>query len=643
MLIITFSSMFHSNLTSLNKVSHVALVVLAGLGVIRPSAAEESDKAGWWKPEWTQRQPLNIRTGADAGNISDPIGTSSVLLRLHDGNFNFSAVREDGLDLRLIAADGKTELPLQIEKFDAQLHEAIVWVKVPDIKSGGETTASLYYGNLEASSDGAPKATDVFDKETALVYHFNDRSAAPKDSTSNGCNAETAGIAVEGALVGPGVRLAGGQVISIPPNPALAWKQGQALTISMWIKPGTVTAAGVVLFERAEGGNAVRLMLEQGVLFAEFSVNGQKVRSAAGAALNVGAWSHVALVADAGNAQLYVNGATYGSVAAAVPALNGPLSLGGPIKGNAGSTFDGELDEMSISSVARSVGWVKFQSLSQGVAEVAQKTVALGEASGTEAKHQSKMMEHLSLFGDIAKNMMFDGWIAIGICVIMILVGWTVAIRKFLYLNSIQQGGEAFLKLWKELSSDLTVLDHRDGNSNSALSSRVDSKTLASIEKSPLYHVYHIGSEEIRHRIENAKDGKVGLSERSIHAVRSSLDAGIVHENHRMTNGLVFLTISIAGGPYVGLLGTVVGVMITFAIIAKSGEVDVNSIAPGIASALLATVVGLLVAIPALFIYSYLNGRIKEMMGLLQVFADEFIAKMAEFYPVDSKQNPRQD
>jgi biopolymer transport protein ExbB len=72
--------------------------------------------------------------------------------------------------------------------------------------------------------------------------------------------------------------------------------------------------------------------------------------------------------------------------------------------------------------------------------------------------------------------------------------------------------------------------------------------------------------------------------------------------------------------------------MITFAIIAKSGEVNVNSIAPGIASALLATVVGLVVAIPALFIYSYLNGRIKNSLALMQVFIDEFVAKMAEFY-----------
>ena len=123
-----------------------------------------------------------------------------------------------------------------------------------------------------------------------------------------------------------------------------------------------------------------------------------------------------------------------------------------------------------------------------------------------------------------------------------------------------------------------------------------------------------------------------GLSGRSIQAIRASLDAGLVHESHRLSDGLIYLTISIAGGPYVGLLGTVVGVMITFAIIARSGEVNVNSIAPGIASALLATVVGLVVAIPALFIYSYLNGRIKNSLALMQVFIDEFVAKMAEFY-----------
>ena len=71
--------------------------------------------------------------------------------------------------------------------------------------------------------------------------------------------------------------------------------------------------------------------------------------------------------------------------------------------------------------------------------------------------------------------------------------------------------------------------------------------------------------------------------------------------------------------------------MITFATIAKTGEVEVNSIAPGIAGALLATVAGLVVAIPALFIYSYLNARIKDSIAVMQTFIEELISKMAEF------------
>jgi biopolymer transport protein ExbB len=76
---------------------------------------------------------------------------------------------------------------------------------------------------------------------------------------------------------------------------------------------------------------------------------------------------------------------------------------------------------------------------------------------------------------------------------------------------------------------------------------------------------------------------------------------------------MVLLTIAISGGPFLGLLGTVVGVMITFAAIAAAGDVNVNSIAPGIAAALLATVAGLAVAIPALFGYNYLASRIKTI------------------------------
>jgi biopolymer transport protein ExbB len=118
-----------------------------------------------------------------------------------------------------------------------------------------------------------------------------------------------------------------------------------------------------------------------------------------------------------------------------------------------------------------------------------------------------------------------------------------------------------------------------------------------------------------------------------MHAIRATLDGGLTREVQRLNSNLVFLTIGIAGGPYLGLLGTVIGVMITFAVIAKSGAVEVNSIAPGIAGALLATVAGLAVAIPALFAYSYISSRIKDAVSEMQIFIDEFVAKIAEAFP----------
>ena len=112
-----------------------------------------------------------------------------------------------------------------------------------------------------------------------------------------------------------------------------------------------------------------------------------------------------------------------------------------------------------------------------------------------------------------------------------------------------------------------------------------------------------------------------------------ALISGLVREGQRLNKFVVLLTICISGGPFLGLLGTVIGVMITFAAIAAEGAVDVNNIAPGIAGALLATVAGLAVAIPALFGYNYILSKIKECQADMSVFIDEFVTRMAENYP----------
>ena len=80
-----------------------------------PLHAEEA----WWNKEWTQRQKITI----DTASIGGSAGESTLLVRLSDGNI-FSNAREDGGDIRFIAADGKTVLPHHIESYDGLLGEA---------------------------------------------------------------------------------------------------------------------------------------------------------------------------------------------------------------------------------------------------------------------------------------------------------------------------------------------------------------------------------------------------------------------------------------------------------------------------------------------------------------------------------------
>jgi biopolymer transport protein ExbB/TolQ/biopolymer transport protein ExbD len=185
----------------------------------------------------------------------------------------------------------------------------------------------------------------------------------------------------------------------------------------------------------------------------------------------------------------------------------------------------------------------------------------------------------------------------------------------------VERANGAFSESFRHLSADLVLLV----NSSNGVSPLGDQKVL---RNSSLYRIFAIAAEEIRKRTSNRR----ALSAEAIESIRASMDAGLVRENQRLTRRMVLLTIAISGGPFLGLLGTVVGVMITFAAIAAAGDVNVNAIAPGIAAALVATVAGLGVAIPALFGYNWLLTRVKDVTATMQVFVDELVTKVAEAY-----------
>ena len=235
-------------------------------------------------------------------------------------------------------------------------------------------------------------------------------------------------------------------------------------------------------------------------------------------------------------------------------------------------------------------------------------------------------------FAVILRSVTLDGWVVIGILAIMAVISWVVMVEKISLLNRSARGNKLFLKHFREAGGDLDNLLQADAADSSAtLGANLGKKARKSMHAAPLYRIFDLGAEEIRRRF-SGNGGHRNLSPQSIEAIRAALDSGFVQETQRLNRMMVMLTIAISGGPFLGLLGTVVGVMITFAAIAASGDVNVNAIAPGIAAALVATVAGLGVAIPALFGYNYLITSIKDMTSEMQVFIGEFVSKMAESY-----------
>ncbi|GGK54116.1 protein TolQ [Salinarimonas ramus] len=107
------------------------------------------------------------------------------------------------------------------------------------------------------------------------------------------------------------------------------------------------------------------------------------------------------------------------------------------------------------------------------------------------------------------------------------------------------------------------------------------------------------------------------------------LDVTIQREVERLESKLIFLASVGSAGPYLGLFGTVWGVMTSFVAIAGSNNTSLAVVAPGIAEALFATAIGLIAAIPAVIAYNKFQAEVAKAQVRLEGFADEFSAILA--------------
>ncbi|MFA7602171.1 MAG: DUF2341 domain-containing protein [Novosphingobium sp.] len=557
--------------------------VLAGAAVLAATVAFASPAHAWWEADYSYRTKINLNT--QAAGITGEVARAPVLVRLHSGNFSFSDVKADGSDLRFVAGDDRTPLKFHIEKWSPAEEQALVWVDVQGLQPGQASAIFAYYGNENASA--GQDVAGTFGPDFRLVYHF-DNAGAPRDATANGANASGGEARNAGGLIGNSLVLDGTSPVTLP---ASAFSGGP-LSLSFWVKP---TSDGT-LFTLP---GSVSLVAEGGQVF----IDAGGARSN-GEALAMGSWANIALVNDGQRSILYINGQSAGEVAGALGQATGAPLLG--------EGFAGEIDELRVAGAALPQSAFQLAAASEGQ-NARLLTMDTAQQVETGGGH--------GYWGILFGALMLDAWIVIIICAIMLALSIAIMISKGTLIGRIRKANEAFLEAYSGLSrraGDHDGLPAFDPGSAAA--------------DSTLGRLYNIGRRELTERLKEGKatGSRFAIRGQSIAAIRSALDAGRVREGQKLNSKLVLLTIAISGGPFIGLLGTVLGVMITFAAVAAAGEVNINAIAPGIAAALLATVAGLAVAIPALFGYNYLLSRIEEITADHEIFVDELEKRIAE-------------
>jgi biopolymer transport protein ExbB len=551
----------------------------------------------WWNEDWQVRKKITFDTTESGADVKGNLGDVPVLLRLHSGNMNFAGAKDDGTDIRFLAADDKTVLKHHLESYDSQEEIALIWVKVPKVSgASNQDYIWMYFGNNQAVSGEDQRGT--FGGGSS-VFHFSESQGLPADSSEKNIPvAVFTGSQGLPSVIGSGISLNGlTDRLSLSDNPQLDMKEG--FTFSSWVKIPTALD-NAVLFNRSGGAGNLIIGVDQTKLFCQVDMPGGKTSATEKtAALSPGTWHFVAVTGSVdGLVTVYVDGIKidWMNISGKLPAFSGDMALGSTVK--ADRFFTGEMDEVRIATSAFSEDRIRMDFATQG----ADKPCV---AAGPEITNEGGglPMVYMSI---VAKNITLDGWLIIGILMILGLMSWVILATKAL----------SFKAMAKE---NLMFRETTRGADDRAVFKSV----ITDFDQSSLYRLYQTGTEAIKKWFDpENEEGR--LSSKQIDYVKSELEKSLINETSRMNDWMTVLTMAISGGPFLGLLGTVWGVMSTFAAMADMGEANIMAIAPGVASALATTVVGLIVAIPALFGYSYLSIRIRQATIDLNIYVDEF-------------------
>lgn len=205
---------------------------------------------------------------------------------------------------------------------------------------------------------------------------------------------------------------------------------------------------------------------------------------------------------------------------------------------------------------------------------------------------------------------------------------WTVMITKFVQLWMARRATERFLEAFRSEAGPISLYVKRRRMPETPLQALYDAGCNATANE---FSLLGMDPEELF-------TGPTGSSEQhrlethQIEAVRNVVDRTLADEALRLEDRMGVLATAVSACPFLGLLGTVWGVMDAFGGMATTGAAMLSAVAPGISGALLTTVVGLLVALPSSIGYNMLTSRIRRLSVQMDNFSQEFTGAVQQHY-----------
>jgi biopolymer transport protein TolQ len=197
----------------------------------------------------------------------------------------------------------------------------------------------------------------------------------------------------------------------------------------------------------------------------------------------------------------------------------------------------------------------------------------------------------------------------LALLVLMSIVCWAIIVAKYVEFRRAASQTEQFLEVFHR--------SQRFSEVNAAADK---------LRSSPLVAIFQSGYVEIDAQVKaSAENGDAGYRLRSLEGLQRTLQRAVGVELHVMSRGTGFLATTAAASPFIGLFGTVWGIMVAFNEIAATGSSSLTTVAPGIAEALVNTAAGLAAAIPALIGYNYYANRIRSLRADMNDFVLEFV------------------